>query len=167
VAGSRGARRAAAFGALVALFISHRRGIYYALLTIAFGQVFCSLRSNGTRSPAERTASTALPPADGFVAFDLKSNAAFLFRVGVFALVVVALWRLVHLLGRILTAITERECAAFVGYNVWPTRLAFTIPWASPASPEDSSRSRSNRVSERDSHSSGVRRDDCWSAAGW
>ena len=31
---------AAAFGALVAAFISHRRGIYYALLTIAFGQVF-------------------------------------------------------------------------------------------------------------------------------
>ena len=31
---------AAAFGALVAAFISHRRGIYYALLTIAFGQLF-------------------------------------------------------------------------------------------------------------------------------
>ncbi|MEO8807239.1 MAG: branched-chain amino acid ABC transporter permease, partial [Burkholderiaceae bacterium] len=30
----------AAFGALVAAFISHRRGIYYALLTIAFGQLF-------------------------------------------------------------------------------------------------------------------------------
>src|SRR3954463_9517482 len=30
---------AALAGALVALFISHRRGIYYALLTIAFGQV--------------------------------------------------------------------------------------------------------------------------------
>ncbi|MGI9568406.1 MAG: branched-chain amino acid ABC transporter permease, partial [Desulfobulbia bacterium] len=27
-------------GALVAMFISHRRGIYFALLTIAFGQVF-------------------------------------------------------------------------------------------------------------------------------
>ena len=31
---------AALGGALVALFISHRRGIYYALMTIAFGQVF-------------------------------------------------------------------------------------------------------------------------------
>src|ERR1700752_3056714 len=31
---------AGAGGALVALFISHRRGIYYALMTIAFGQVF-------------------------------------------------------------------------------------------------------------------------------
>ena len=27
-------------GALVALFVSHRRGIYFALLTIAFGQIF-------------------------------------------------------------------------------------------------------------------------------
>ena len=27
-------------GALVGLFVSHRRGIYYALMTIAFGQVF-------------------------------------------------------------------------------------------------------------------------------
>src|SRR5689334_13038594 len=27
-------------GAIVATFISHRRGIYYALLTIAFGQIF-------------------------------------------------------------------------------------------------------------------------------
>jgi branched-chain amino acid transport system permease protein len=31
---------AALAGAAVAAFISHRRGIYYALLTIAFGQVF-------------------------------------------------------------------------------------------------------------------------------
>ncbi|HKQ31295.1 MAG TPA: branched-chain amino acid ABC transporter permease, partial [Burkholderiales bacterium] len=31
---------AAIAGAIVAAFISHRRGIYYALLTIAFGQVF-------------------------------------------------------------------------------------------------------------------------------
>ena len=31
---------AALGGAIVASFISHRRGIYFALLTIAFGQVF-------------------------------------------------------------------------------------------------------------------------------
>ena len=30
---------AAVLGALVAAFVSHRRGIYYALLTIAFGQI--------------------------------------------------------------------------------------------------------------------------------
>ena len=30
-------------GALVALFISHRRGIYYAFMTIAFGQIFWTL----------------------------------------------------------------------------------------------------------------------------
>src|SRR3954463_10137484 len=31
---------AALGGTLVAMFISHRRGIYYALMTIAFGQIF-------------------------------------------------------------------------------------------------------------------------------
>ena len=71
-------------------------------------------------------------PADfGFVAFDLKSNAAlFYFAFGVFALVVVALWRLVHSpFGRILTAIKQNETrAAFVGYNVWLYKwLAFTL----------------------------------------
>src|SRR3954462_10758414 len=30
----------AAAGGLVSLFISHRRGIYYAFMTIAFGQIF-------------------------------------------------------------------------------------------------------------------------------
>ena len=37
----------ALFGGAVALFISHRRGIYYALLTLAFGQVFFSSPANG------------------------------------------------------------------------------------------------------------------------
>ena len=71
-------------------------------------------------------------PADfGFVAFDLKSNAAlFYFAFGVFAVVVVLLWRLVHSpLGRILTAIKQNETrAAFVGYDVWFYKwLAFTL----------------------------------------
>src|SRR5690606_32062227 len=38
----------AAFGGAVALFISHRRGIYYALMTIAFGQVFFFVASKWT-----------------------------------------------------------------------------------------------------------------------
>ena len=47
-----------------------------------------------------------------------------------FALVVIALWRLVHSpFGRILTAIKQNETrAAFVGYNVWLYKwLAFTV----------------------------------------
>ena len=125
---------AAAFGALVALFISHRRGIYYALLTIAFGQVFwfVAVKWHSVTGGEDGLLNLRRLPADfGFVAFDLKSNAAlFYFAFFVFALVVIALWRLVHSpFGRILTAIKQNETrAAFVGYNVWLYKwLAFTI----------------------------------------
>ncbi len=125
---------AAAFGALVAAFISHRRGIYYALLTIAFGQVFwfVAVKWHSVTGGEDGLLNLRRLPADfGFVAFDLKSNAAlFYFAFGVFAIVVVALWRLVHSpFGRILTAIKQNETrAAFVGYNVWLYKwLAFTI----------------------------------------
>ncbi len=125
---------AAAFGALVAVFISHRRGIYYALLTIAFGQVFwfVAVKWHSVTGGEDGLLNLRRLPADfGFVAFDLKSNTAlFYFAFAVFAVVVVALWRLVHSpLGRILTAIKQNETrAAFVGYNVWLYKwLAFVI----------------------------------------
>src|SRR5580765_4885126 len=120
---------AAAFGALVAAFISHRRGIYYALLTIAFGQVFwfVAVKWHSVTGGEDGLLNLRRLPADfGFVAFDLKSNAALFY----FAIVVFALWRLVHSpFGRILTAIKQNETrAAFVGYNVWLYKwLAFTI----------------------------------------
>jgi branched-chain amino acid transport system permease protein len=125
---------AAALGALVALFISHRRGIYYALLTIAFGQVFwfIAVKWHSVTGGEDGLLNLRRLPADfGVVAFDLKSNAAiFYFAFGVFAVIVVALWRLVHSpLGRILSAIKQNETrAAFVGYNVWFYKwLAFTL----------------------------------------
>ena len=80
---------AAALGALVALFISHRRGIYYALLTIAFGQVFwfIAVKWHSVTGGEDGLLNLRRLPADfGFVAFDLKSNAAlFYFAFGVFA----------------------------------------------------------------------------------
>ena len=125
---------AAALGALVALFISHRRGIYYALLTIAFGQVFwfIAVKWHSVTGGEDGLLNLRRLPADfGFIAFDLKSNAAlFYFAFAVFAIVVVLLWRLVHSpLGRILTAIKQNETrAAFVGYDVWFYKwLAFTL----------------------------------------
>src|SRR6187399_2373303 len=128
---------AAIFGALVALFISHRRGIYYALLTIAFGQVFwfIAVKWHSVTGGEDGLLNLRRLPADfGFIAFDLKSNAAlFYFAFAVFAIVVVLLWRLVHSpLGRILTAIKQNETrAAFVGYNVWLYKwLAFTLSTA-------------------------------------
>ncbi|HSH89785.1 MAG TPA: branched-chain amino acid ABC transporter permease [Ramlibacter sp.] len=124
----------ALLGALVALFISHRRGIYYALLTIAFGQVFwfIAIKWHTVTGGEDGLLNIKRLPAEfGFASISLKSNEAlFYFCLAVFAIALVALWRLVHSpLGRVLGAIKQNETrAAFVGYNVWLYKwLAFTI----------------------------------------
>ena len=126
-----------ALGALVALFISHRRGIYYALLTIAFGQVFWFVANkwSSVTGGEDGLLNIKRLPADfGFVSFSLTSNnALFFFSLALFALVLFGLWRLIHSpLGRIFSAIKQNETrAAFVGYNVWLYKwLAFTISTA-------------------------------------
>lgn len=125
---------AAAFGALVALFISHRRGIYYALLTIAFGQVawFVAIKWHSLTGGEDGLLNIKRLPAEfGWFAIPLQSNEAlFFFALAVSALALLALWRLVHSpLGRVLSAIKQNETRAdFVGYNVWLYKwLAFTI----------------------------------------
>jgi branched-chain amino acid transport system permease protein len=125
---------AALFGALVGLFISHRRGIYYALLTIAFGQVFwfVAIKWHTLTGGEDGLLNIKRLPADfGFAAVSLQSNEAlFYFCLAVFALALLLLWRLVHSpLGRVLSAIKQNETRAdFVGYNVWLYKwLAFTI----------------------------------------
>ncbi len=118
---------------LVAAFVSHRRGIYYALLTIAFGQVFwfVSIKWHSVTGGEDGLLNIRRPIAQlGPWAFDLRSNEAlFYFCFAVFALALVGLWRLVHSpFGRVLSAIRQNEVrAAFVGYNVWLYKwLAFT-----------------------------------------
>lgn len=125
---------AAVFGALVAAFISHRRGIYYALLTIAFGQVFwfVAIKWHSVTGGEDGLLNIKRLRADfGFASFDLASNQAlYYFAFGIFTLVVFALWRLVHSpFGRILTAIKQNEMrAAFVGHDVWLYKwIAFTL----------------------------------------
>jgi branched-chain amino acid transport system permease protein len=125
---------AALLGALVALFISHRRGIYYALLTIAFGQVFwfVSIKWHGLTGGEDGLLNIKRLPADfGFASVSLQSNEAlFYFCLALFVLAMAGLWRLVHSpLGRVLSAIRQNETrAAFVGYNVWLYKwLAFTM----------------------------------------
>jgi len=116
---------AALAGALVAAFISHRRGIYYALLTIAFGQVmwFVAIKWHGVTGGEDGLLKIARPPLHlGGWQWSLASNDAFYYFVlAVFAAVLVFLWRLVHSpWGRVLRAIKQNETrAAFVGYNVW------------------------------------------------
>jgi branched-chain amino acid transport system permease protein len=116
---------AALVGALVAAFISHRRGIYYALLTIAFGQVmwFIAIKWHSVTGGEDGLLKIARPPLRiGRFEWPLVSNDAFYYFVlAVFALVVVFLWRLVHSpWGRVLRAIKQNEMrAAFIGHNVW------------------------------------------------
>ena len=73
-------------GALVALFISHRRGIYYAFMTIAFGQIFWTLaiKSHGITGGEDGLLKIARLPADfGVARFDLSRQCGvLLFRSG-------------------------------------------------------------------------------------
>ena len=124
----------ALLAALVALCISHKRGIYFALLTIAFGQIFwfVSIKWHSVTGGEDGLLNILRPLVDlGFASFDLQSNQAlFYFCLVVFTLVVAALWRLVHSpFGRILSAIKQNELrAAYVGYHVWLYKwLSFTI----------------------------------------
>jgi branched-chain amino acid transport system permease protein len=125
---------AAVLGALVGLFVSHRRGIYYALLTIAFGQIFwfVSIKWHSVTGGEDGLLNIKRLPADlGFHSFALQANQAlFYFCFVLFALVTVALWRLAHSrFGRALNAIRQNETrASFIGYDVWLYKwLAFVL----------------------------------------
>jgi branched-chain amino acid transport system permease protein len=112
-------------GILVALFISHRRGIYYAFMTIAFAQIFwtIAIKAYDLTGGEDGLLRIARPPADfGIISFDLRGNVAlFYFVLAVFVLAVVGLWRLVHSpYGRVLAAIRQSEMrASHLGYPVW------------------------------------------------
>ncbi len=125
---------AAALGAAVGACVAHKRGIYFALLTIAFGQVFwfVSVKWHAVTGGEDGLQNIVRPVAElGFASVSLRSNEAlFFFCFVVFALALLVLWRLVHSpLGRVLAAIRQNEVrAAFVGYDVWLYKwLAFTI----------------------------------------
>jgi branched-chain amino acid transport system permease protein len=105
---------AALAGAAVAAFISHRRGIYYALLTIAFGQVFWFVAVKwhsvtGGEDGLLNLKRLAVPL--GFSSVDTKSNEALFYVVLVALLaVIVVCWRCVHSpFGRVLRCIKQNE----------------------------------------------------------
>jgi len=121
-------------GLLVAGLISHRRGIYYALMTIACGQVFwfVSVKWHSVTGGEDGLLNIARPTLSlaGF-SVSLRANLALYYlAVAVLALTVVGLWRLVHSrFGKALQAIKQNEMrAGFVGYNVWLYKcLVFTL----------------------------------------
>jgi len=124
---------AALGGALVALFISHRRGIYYALMTIAFGQIFwfVAIKAHAITGGEDGLLKIQrLPVALGVTSLDLTGNVAlYYFVLAVFVAVSLALWRLVHSpFGRIVKAIKQNETRArFVGYDVWRYKAAVLV----------------------------------------
>jgi len=128
----------ALFGALVGLFVAKKRGIYFALLTIAFSQMFWFITwqwdtvTGGEDGLAgvNRTA-IQLP---GLPGIDLNDVTVFYYFVFVvFVLCTLLLWTIVHSpFGRTLQAIRFNETRAkCIGYNTplykW---LAFTVSCA-------------------------------------
>jgi branched-chain amino acid transport system permease protein len=111
-------------GLLVAAFIARRRGIYFALLTIAFGQVFwfIAMKARDITGGEDGLLPIRRLPVDlGFVSFDLTDNVAlYFFVLALFLVTVMALWRLTNSpFGRVLSAIRQSELrAAHLGYRV-------------------------------------------------
>ena len=110
---------------LVACFLSHRRGIYFALMTSAFGQVFwfVSIKWH-TLTGGEDGLLNVYRGTVSVVGADisLKSNETlFYFAFAILVAVTLLLWRIVHSpYGKALQAIRMSEMrAGFVGYNVW------------------------------------------------
>jgi branched-chain amino acid transport system permease protein len=122
---------AMAIGALIV----RRRGVYFAMVTIAFGQVFYFLafRWNSlTGGDDGLTGWHRLPINFGFATLDIFGNdkAFYYFALAVFAISVAAMARLIDSpFGRSLTAIRENERRArFLGvpieFHIW---LSFVI----------------------------------------
>jgi len=120
--------------ALVASLIAHRRGIYFALMTIACGQVFwfLSMKAHSVTGGEDGLLNIHRPELGvGSFSLSLKDNVTLFYCVvALLAVCLVFLWRLVHSpFGRALQAIRMNETRArFVGYNVWLTKWAvFTL----------------------------------------
>ena len=120
-------------GAIVAAFISHRRGIYYALLTIAFGQIawFVAIKWHSVTGGEDGLLNLKRPPIDvGVAQIPITSNEAlFLFVLAWLVVVVIVCWRFVHSpAGRVLACIRQNEMRArFLGYRVWQFKFAVFV----------------------------------------
>jgi branched-chain amino acid transport system permease protein len=114
----------ALFGAVTALFLSHRRGIYFALMSIAFGQIYFFIASKWTDVTHGEDGLlniARLPVELGVAELSIQDNAALYYLCfAVYAVLVLLLWRLTNSpYGRILRAIKQNETrVGFVGYPV-------------------------------------------------
>src|SRR5687767_11053243 len=124
-------------GGIVGLFISHRRGIYFSLLTIGFGQVFWFLAvkfRDVTRGEDGLLNLSRLPLDFGLFQVNIEENVSlYYFALVILIGVVALLWLLIHSpFGYIIQAVKQNETRTrFIGYDVrlfkW---LSFTISTA-------------------------------------
>ena len=114
----------AVFGGLTAAFLSHRRGIYFALMSIAFGQIFYFVASKWTSVTGGEDGLlniARLPVEFGFVTLPTSDNVELYYLCfAAYAVLTPLLWRLSHSpYGRVLRAIKQNQMrVAFIGYPV-------------------------------------------------
>lgn len=124
----------AAAGGFSALFMSHRRGIYFSLMTIAFGQVFwfVAIKKREYTNGEDGLLNVQRLPVDfGLFSLDVSSNQSMYFLgLAFFILVVVGLWMLIHSpFGYIIQSLKQNETRTwFLGYNVHLFKwISFTL----------------------------------------
>ena len=115
----------AAIGGVSALLLSHRRGIYFALMSIAIGQIFYFIASKWTdvtKGEDGLLNIQRLPVELGVTSLSVQSNIGLYYLAyGLFVVLTVLLWRLTNSpYGRVLRALKQNETrVAFIGYPVW------------------------------------------------
>jgi branched-chain amino acid transport system permease protein len=123
------------FAFLVGYVISRKRGVYYALLTLAIGQCFYFVCFRWNEVTGGETGLTGLvrPPIEipGLFKFNLSNALNFYYFVFfIFFITIIIMWRIVHSpFGTVLQIIKQNEGRAkFLGYNTfWYKCTCFTI----------------------------------------
>ncbi len=111
---------AAVLGLVIGFLVLRRRGVYFALLTLAFTAMFFSIVFRWTALTGGESGLGGITRPDLF-GLDIDDQLVFYYLVAAIVFVVAWLvWRLVHSpFGRVLVAIRENEQrASFVGYPV-------------------------------------------------
>lgn len=124
-------------GGITGAMISHRRGIYFSLLTIAFGQMFwfLAIKLRDITKGEDGLLNLQRLSADfGLFSIDLSdTNSLYYFSLVIFIVVVIGLWVLIRSpYGYIIRALKQNETRAqFLGYNVTLFKLmSFTLSTA-------------------------------------
>jgi len=128
----------ALFAGLVGLIVSKKRGIYFSLLTIAFGQVFYFIAFRWEELTGGETGLSRIDrlPIGIPDLFQIKLSTPmnyYYFCWAIFLIATLIAWKIVHSpFGRVIRAIRENEVrAAYLGYNTYLYKWAsFTLSGA-------------------------------------